>query len=299
MNITARGLHFTCVFVLFFAVFAPISDAATMSVDTSVGDGQVGGFYGLYDPIIDDAPPSFGPTLPPDNSPTFQNYFMGRSTFGPLGTSLTSPERRAFFLFDMAGLSIPAGEVVTDVTIELTIPSGGSAVIANFTGDSEVVDFSSTSYTPAEILDPDAFAIPPDAIWSTFGSTIPYGGFEIFGPSHPIEPPTPEGLHTIPLPGAIPDVETAILSGSILAITAKLATFDPGPIGPTAPPAVVPYEYVFGTTDVVPALVGFPELTITTEVIPEPTCASLLAIGLACWNSWRRKVYMTDHTRPE
>jgi len=292
MNFATRGPVFTCIFVLFMVASAPHSYAAVISVDTSVGDGQVGGFYGLYDPIVDDAPASFGPTLSPDNDPTFQNYFMGRSTFGPLASSLTSPERRAFFFFDMAGVSIPSGEVVTDVTIELTLPAGGSSVIANFTGDIEIVEFSSTPHSPAEILDPDFFAIPSDAIWSTFGSSDPYGGFEIIGPAHPIDPPTPEGLLTIPLPGSISDVESAILGGSILVITAKLATFDPGPIGLLAPPAIVPYEYVFGTTDVVSSVgssVGFPELTITTATIPEPACVSLLAVGLACLSFSRRR----------
>jgi hypothetical protein len=276
---------------LLLVLTAPGAQASTLEVDTSVGAGQVGGYYGLYDPIIDDAPPAFGPTLPPDNDASFQNYFMGRSTFGPLGSSVTSPERRVFFFFDMAGLSIPAGEEITEVSIDLTLTLGGSAVLANFTGDIELVEFSSTPYTPAEILDPDAFALPSDLIWSTFGSSTPYGGFEIVGPDHPTETPTAPGDYAIPLPGSIADVESAILGGSVLVVTAKLATFDPDPIGPLAPPAIDPYEYVFGITDVVSGIgssVDPPLLSITTTPIPEPASLGLLAVGLLCWGVTRR-----------
>lgn len=259
------------------------ASSATIFVDTSTGGGQVGAFYGPYLPG-DDPPPGYPIVPDPDNDPTFQNYFMGRSTIGGFTTS----ERRVFFLFDTAGLaaSIPAGESITDVTISLELVPGGTSVLANFTGDEEVVAFTSTSFTPGEILDPVGAGIPLEDIWDTFGSSTPYGEFTIFGPGSPT--PTTDGTKVISLGGAIPDLVDAVSTGGIFIVTAKLLTFDPGPIGASAPPPVDPYEYVFGLTDVVSpggSLVPAPELTITTSAsvptpIPEPSSLVLASIGL-------------------
>lgn len=92
--------------------------AAMIFVDTSTGGGQVGAFYGPYT-ASDDPPAAYPPILDPDNSPLFQNYFMGRSTI----SGFTTSERRVFFFFDMAGVaaSIPVGESVTDVTLALEL----------------------------------------------------------------------------------------------------------------------------------------------------------------------------------
>ncbi|QDU37515.1 hypothetical protein Mal4_18290 [Maioricimonas rarisocia] len=266
--------------------------ATMIFVDTSTGGGQVGAFYGPYTPG-DDPPAGYPPILPPDNDPTFQNYFMGRSTI----SGFTTSERRAFFFFDTAGIaaSIPAGETITDVVIALELLAGGTSVLANFTGDEEVVAFSSTSFSPGEILDPIAAGIPFEDIWDTFGSSTPYGEFTIFGPGSPT--PTTDGTKLISLGGAIPDLTAAIAAGDIFVVTAKLLTYDPGPIGPTAPPPVVPYEYVFGLTDVVSpsgSLTAAPELTITTSAstatpIPEPSSFVLASIGVAFVAAARRR----------
>ncbi len=291
MSVVTRCLVFSLV-CFFLLVSAPYSSAAVVTVDTSAGAGQVGAFYGLYTPA-DDAPLSYPPTIPPDNDPTFQNYFLGRTTSTPVSTGFTTPERRAFFFFDMAGIaaSIPAGDEITDVTIDLELLPGGTSALANFTGDVEIVDFSSTIFTPAEILDPDLFAIPPDAIWSSFGTSTPYGGFGIDGPGSA----TPADTYSISLPGSIPDLGSTIGAGDIFIVTARLVTFDPGPIGALAPPAIDPYEYVFGLTDVVSSsgsTTAAPVLTITTAaaVVPEPSSAVLL-VGLMALGLCGRRVF--------
>jgi len=276
-------LRLSCLFVsLSFIVLTGRGEGAEILVDTSTGFGQVGGFYGLYDPFVDDPPGDFPPTLDPDNVPSFQNYFMGRSTFGPLSTSLTSPERRAFFMFDMMGVlaSIPVGHTISEVTIDLELTEGGSAALANFTGGLEIVSLSGTPFGAAEIVDPMGTMTSSVDIWSSFGSSTPYGTFEIEGSAGAMT--TVPGIYSIPLPGSIADLEAAIAGGGVFIVTGKLATFDPDVIGPDAPPAVDPYEYVFGITDVVASGGGSstpaPVLTITT--VPEPGAVGLLLLVL-------------------
>ncbi len=269
--------------------------AITITVDTMAGGGQVGGYFGPYDPGVDDPPIAYPPILPPDNDPGFQNYFMGRSTLGPLMTADTTSERRAFFMFDMAGIlaMVPSGHTIASVSMELELTAGGSAVLANFSGGMEIVDFTGTPYSEVEILDPMGTSTPIDAIWDSFGTSTPYGTFGIDGtPPDMMDPPStdgtidmPIGLYDIDLPGSIPDVEMAILAGDFFIVTARLESFDPDFIGMGAPPAIDPYEYVFGITDVVPMgggmpAVGPPILTITTE-IPEPSALAFFGLSAA------------------
>lgn len=224
---------------------AAIHDGASAGF-ISVSSYQVGGFYGPYPP--GDDPPAAYPAVPtPDNTPGFQNYFMGRSTI----SGFTTSERRAFFIYDLAGVaaSIPVGEHVVGVTIDLTLIGGGTSALANFTGGFELVSFTATPVPVAAIIDPAGFGVTPSSIWATFGTGIPFGDFTIVGPDSPGS--TVPGTYTIGLPGAVSAIGPAIGSGSLFVVTARLATFDPGPIGAGAPPPVDPYEYVFGLTDVV------------------------------------------------
>lgn len=265
--------------ILSVLVFA---DDAFPDVTISITDGagQVGGFYGEYLPG-DDAPGSYPATIAPDNDASFQNYFMGRTTV----TGFTTPERRAFFIFDTSGVSIPGGEAVTGVSIELELLSGG--VLANFTGDSESVSFSGTPFGPTEILDPPATMTDPVDIWATFGSGPAYGDFVIAGPDSMTEPQTVPGIYEIPLPGAVSDLDASL--GGLFIVTAKLDTFDPGPIGSGAPPAVDPTEFVFGLTDVHGG-VAIPSLIIETTAVPEPTSyAIFILLGVFAFLRYKRK----------
>lgn len=244
-----------------------------MAAEYVVGYEQVGGYYGPYLP--DDfgtPPPDPFPAPPaPDIDPADQVYFMGRSTF-----STTTSERRVYFIYDMSSLSIPFGEDITSVEIDLVLLDGGTSALANFTGDIEIVEFSGTTFTKEEIL--DETPADPIAIWDSFGTGPSYGAFELVSTEHPTLDPTIPGTYSISLPGSIPDVTDAIAAGDYFVLTARLATYDPDPIlpGPTDE-----YEYVFGLTDVVDG--GFetslppPDLSITT--VPEPSALALLGLG--------------------
>ena len=271
--------------VLLFSVTA--SHADEFVLDTETGLGQVGGLYGELDPPMPDDPPII---FAPDNKDGFQNYFMGRSTIS--GTTLS--ERRAFFMFDTAGLaaSIPDGHTITDVSLKLDLIFGG--VMANFSGAPplEFVTFTSTDVSAADILAAD-ISDPPEmlGIFDSFGFGTEYGGFDIFPGTS--DTPTLPGEHIIPLPGAIADLTDAIAAGDVFVITARLATYDPGPVDSD------PFEFVFGLTDVVKTVETspgvfervvdgglLPELTFTT--VPEPSSMLLLS-GLFAGLAIRRR----------
>lgn len=250
---------------------------AVNATEIFVSSYQVGGYFGPYMPG-DDAPASYPPTISPDNAPEFQNYYMGRTT---LPSGFATPERRAFFIYDMAGIaaSIPVGETIVGVSIDLTLIDGGTSALGNFSGGMEVVEFTATPVPASIILTPGA--IPTTSIWATFGTGPSFGSFVI--PGIPDGPKTmPDGTYTIGLPGAVSAIGPAIGTSSLFVISARLATFDPGPIGSGAPPPIDPYEYVFGLTDVTSPTgshAPIPYLTITTAPVPEPS--SVVLLGLA------------------
>lgn len=290
-----RRVLFFCI-CLSFMLLSSSANAAEIIVDTSTGGGFVAGYYGHYDPNRDMPPGSYPPTIGPDLDPNAQVYFLGRTTSSPLDTGFTTPERRVAFMFDMAGIaaSIPSGEVIDEVAIKLELLPGGSSLLANFEGGAEAVVFTSTPFFAGEILDPNTVPPPPDPnlpgpidmIWGSFGEGDFYGEFVV---PDPIIEPTATGPHEIPLTEAIPDLETAIIFDDIFIVTARLETFDPGPIGAGAPPAITPYEYIFGGTDVGTA-VPFPELIITTKPIPEPATWGLFGLAMVCMPLRRHKL---------
>ncbi len=281
-------------FVFFVAVSAVLCSTVSADeffIETETGLGQVGGLFGSFD-----APDPMDPPIvfAPDNKDGFQNYFMGRTTVG----GVTLAERRAFFMFDTAGLaaSIPDGHEIVEVALNLDLVFGG--VLANFSEDPapEFVTFTSTPASAEDILaasidDPD----PMLGIFDTFGMGTEYGGFDVFPGSS--DTPTLPGEQVIPLPGAIDDLTAVIESGGVFVVTARLATYDPGPIGDDD------YEFVFGLTDVVDTIETspgvfervvddsiVPSLSFVTFAVPEPSSMIvLIGIGVGVATQRRRR----------
>ncbi len=228
---------------------------------------HVGGFY---------APPAgMAPPLIPDNDPSFQNYFMGRTTV----SGFTTTERRTFFAFDLSGLAIPDGETIVSVDFEITLLFGG--IIANFSDGLERVRFTSTSTPYEAIADPMGTMTDPGDTFDTFGTGELYGAVE-FSSGSPAMP----GSISVPfLEAAFSDIEAAIDADGIFVVSGRLETFDP------AMDAL--YEFVFGLTDLSPGSPTplDPTLIIVTApiTIPAPLAGFMAAPMIAGLFSARRR----------
>jgi hypothetical protein len=217
---------------------------------------------------------------PPDNSPTFQNYFVGQTSHpAGSGTYTITPERRSFFLFDLS--SVPVGEPIVGAEFLITNVFGG--VGANFSaafGFTETVVFTSTPFTAAAILDPAGAGVAVPGVFSSFGTGTTFGT-QIFTSGS--APGPPAGTLTIPLsPGALGEIGSKAGTSSWFVISGRLVTYDPAVPGPATLPTPMS-EFVFGLTDVVAggttAGTPFPMLVIHT--IPEPSALALLPVGAA------------------
>jgi hypothetical protein len=212
---------------------------------------QVGGFY--------------AGGAPPDNSPTFQNYFVG---YGSLTGGGRTPERRSFFHFDLSGIS---GDVVS-ATLELKLVFGG-------------LIFGKGPGTPPDPIPSDPFeefqlggifdpglpvskvtspTLTPPEIMGIFGAlddapiALPFG-FTMGGP------PPPDPIVITLGPGGLTLLE--MKAGGDVVLTGWMPTwsFDSRMF---MGGFVEGSELIFGFTDV---SAGFPKpiLTITTAAVPE------------------------------
>ena len=215
---------------------------------------HVGAFYAL---------PDVGDPLIPDNDLSFQNYFMGHTTV----SGFTTTERRTFFAFDLASVIIPEGESIVSVDFELELVFGG--VLANMTGGSESVSFTSTTSDYLTFADPSSSGLGPDEIFDSMGTGSFYTGAAFDDMTMP-------GEVTMSMSAAaIFDMESSIADGSSFLITGKMDTYDPDP--------GALFEFLFGLTDVVVGggATGFPvpKLIITTAPVPVPSSLAILGIG--------------------
>lgn len=253
--------RFNLVIVLLFAIFVfPLSvDGDLTDVETT----QVGGFFA---------------SGTPDNSATFQNYFVGHST--PAGESSPLPERRSFFIFDLPTFD---PETLIDASFSIYLPSEFS-IPANFKGGIEVFEITSSFYTAEEIVDPTAFGLAPEIMFPTFGTGDFYGD-TVFEFDDSPEGPFPLEI-VIPLsPFALDDIAAA--SGGKFVITGRMASYDPDPGDP--------HEIIFSLSDLVvdgiDTSLPKPFLSLsTTSPVPEPSTFWLVSLILLVFGFRRRRV---------
>lgn len=225
---------------------------------------QVGGFY------------AGGAT--PDNSPAFQNYYVG---YGSLAGGGRTPERRSFFHFDLSSVS---GDIVS-ATLELKLVMPGGLKFGKGPGDpamGPVPDDPVEDFQLGGIFDP---GLPSSKITSpslTFAEiTGIFGALDDAPVAAPYSfvmgspPPSESIVISLTAPGL---TLLEMKAGSDVVLTGWMPTwsFDPRMF---MGDFVEGSELIFGFTDV---SAGFPKpvLTITTA-IPETTAASMLAVAAA------------------
>ncbi len=222
--------------------------AATMDISLD----QTGGFY---------ADGSL------DNSPTFQNYFIG---YGTTPGFPRTPERRHFFIFDLSSVTVP----ITSAELKLILPFGG--LIADEPMETWVV--SGTSVPAAMFKDTGLTPLEAAPIFGEIG-TAP----EIIDPVD-FGPGDDDGIAK---PYALNSTGIAFLNahlGGEVAITGFMASFS------EEPEVDEPDELLFAHSNVVGSgvsLIAPPVLTITT--VPEPSAAAILALGGVVFFMRRRR----------
>jgi hypothetical protein len=225
---------------------------------------QVGGFY------------AGGAT--PDNSPTFQNYYVG---YGSLTGGGRTPERRSFFHFSLPGLS---GDVVSaTLTLKLVIPGGlkfgkGPGDPAGPLPDDPFEEFQlgATFFPPSMVTSPTLTFPEITAIFSSFDDA-PMAAPYAFGGGGAME--------TVEISLSAPGLTLLeTFAGGDVVLTGWMPTwsFDSRIVPGSMPPMFAEgSELIFGLTDVSSGFAK-PVLTITTAV-PEAGAAWLLgAAALSC-----------------
>ena len=257
----------TCAFLAICFVVSAVQVRAESITLTAL---QTGGFYGSG--------------AAPDNSPAFQNYFVGYGT-SP-GTGRT-PERRAFYWFDLPEID----GAILSAELRLTLPFGG-LIYGKGPGDPlagpvpsdpvEMFQLSATPFSASLVTSPGLGPAEIDAIFGSFAgpSLAAPTEFHLGGP-----PPPPDGEIVITLNALGLSLLNSV-SGADIVLTGWMPTwtYDDRLAPPDAPTTFFEaHELIFGLTDV---HAGFPapELTITFEpaaAVPEPASAALLLAGIA------------------
>lgn len=239
---------------------------------------QTGGFYA---------------DAPPDNSPGFQNYFVGYGTTPGFGRT---SERRSFFWFDLSELDAP----VTGASLHLTLPFGG-LIFGKGPGDpmagpiaddlTEIFQLSATPFSGAAVTMPGMPDPMADTLFATFA-----------GP--PIADPVVFGGGALPSPEIVIPLDALGLSflnskiGLDIVLTGWMPSwsFDPRPAPPGSSVAFFEAsELIFGLTDVHTGAVPKPFLTFEfgdggeEAAVPEHTSALVTGMVLLSFFALKRR----------
>ncbi len=216
-----------------------------------------------------------------DNSPTFQNYFVGYGT-SP-GTART-PQRRSFFWFKLD--TIPDGGIVS-ATLSLELPFGG-LIFGLGPGTPppppppdpfEEFSLCAVPFSGEAVTDPTLTLAEADAMFEAFND-VPIADPAVFILDGPPPPPVIEisiGALGLSFLNARPLPEF-VLTGWMPTWSEDLR---PGVGGA---PFLEASELIFGLTDVHTGAVAKPKLTLDITPVPEPatiiSVAALIGLGL-------------------
>lgn len=272
-----RALHKTGCLV---AAFAAATGGSALAADViELSAAQAGGYYA---------------GSPPDNLAEFQNYFVG---YGTSPGSPRTPERRSFFVFDLA----PVDRTIASASLHLTLKFGGLIYgkgpgdpAAGPVLDDPVEEFvvGVSPFPTALVTSPGVGADPATVadIFASFAAT-PVSDPFTFSPATPImtDPLTGDAEISIPLtaPGIAALNAASGVSGKIV-LTGWMPTWSPDARTAPGDPAKLfeGSELIFGFSDVHSGLVPAPVLELTLAPVPEPAVwvsmlAGLFAVGAA------------------
>jgi hypothetical protein len=240
-----------------------IANAAACADVVMLEPVQVGAFY------------AGGAT--PDNSPAFQNYYVG---YGSLTGGGRTPERRSFFHFDLSGVS---GDIIS-ATLELKLVMPGGLKFGKGPGDpmlGPIPDDPMEEFQLGGIFDPGLPAAKITSSSLTFAEiTGIFGAFD----DAPIASPfafvtgSPPPSESIVIPLAAPGLTLLEMkAGSDVVLTGWMPTwsFDPRMF---MGGFVEGSELIFGFTDISG---GFPKPVLTIDFTPVPEASGGLFLGAA------------------
>jgi hypothetical protein len=222
---------------------------------------------------------------PPDNSPTFQNYFVGYSTSPGLPRT---PERRSFFWFDLSSID---GEI-TKATMVLTMPEFG-VIFGKAPGPppppppaSDMMETFRLGMTPVPssiVTDTGISAMDAAGVFASMVST-PIAPPVVFALAAP--PPPPPEIHILLDATGIAKLQERV--GLDIVLSGWMPSWTPDfrmdPMGDL----VEGSELIFGHSDVIPGDIPMPTLIIEYTPVPEPSAIGLLAVGALLTATRRR-----------
>ena len=226
-----------------------------------------------------------------NNSPGFQNYFVGYGTSPGLPRTA---QRRSFFVFSLA--AIPPDLMVVSATLKLRLPFGG-LIFGKGPGDplaGPVPSDISETFALGAIDLPSSVVLSPTL--DTASAVALFGVMD----DHPVASPTLFMGGGLPPAGdGGPPIVPVVLDGAGLsALNAKRGgeivltgwmpswTEDLRP-SPTPPPLYFEAsELIFGLTDVHALAILTPKLELMLAPVPEPASVWLGLAGLSLVAGW-------------
>lgn len=227
-----------------------------------------------------------------NNSPTFQNYFVGYGTSPGLPRT---DERRSFFVFDVP--AFPSDTAITGAVLKLRLPFGG-LIFGKGPGDplagpvpsdlTETFALGVVGVPSSVVLSPTLPVAAAVALFAAMDDVMVAAPTVFTGAGLPPPPDGGPPVVTIVLDGlGLGALEAA--RGSTVVLTGWMPSWSyDDRLSPTPPPLYFEAsELIFGLTDVHVLAILTPVLTLTLSPVPEPPAPALWIAGLALLAAWR------------